>query len=139
MKTNLLPRYQNSFGQNMDRLPKIIMRIKKIKFLLLLGWMFSSSISFAQNLTFTIDNATTSGDTVFETIVIGGNTYVLTAVASGGPAWLWDNGAGDLMFWSFDGSPGEEWAISVTANGIAANFTLNGFRYTSFGGDQNLA
>ncbi|MDH7445467.1 beta strand repeat-containing protein [Aquimarina sp. 2201CG14-23] len=79
-------------------------------------------------MNFTIDAATDNGTTITETIVDGGDTYVLTA-ASSNDAQLFDLGGGDQIFFTaVDGSL-PPWVVSITRNGSPVSFTLNGLDY----------
>ena len=143
MKTKSLPsqNYFSFFTKSQKLTPlKINVMIKKITLFLLFGWMIFSSQSFAQNLTFTIDNATVNGGTVTETILNGSDTYVLTAVHNPGTdAQLFDNGGGDLMFYIQDFINGaQKWTVSLSKNGLPVNFNLTGCDYASFGGDADF-
>ncbi|MDO6595504.1 T9SS type A sorting domain-containing protein [Oceanihabitans sp. 2_MG-2023] len=87
-----------------------------------------SYTSIAQNLNFTIDTATDNEVTITETIVNGGDTYVLT-IAHSGNEELDDLGGGDLIFYLSAIDPLTPHVLSITRNGIPTNFTLNGLDY----------
>lgn len=104
--------------------------MKKIYILLLL----ISSFCSAQNINFTIDDAVDNNVTITETIVNGGDIYVLT-VDHPGSETLDDLGGGDLVFYLGSGGSNvtEPYVLSITRNGFPANFSLNGLDYDTLG------
>jgi len=94
----------------------------------------------AQNVAFTIDNATTSGGIVTETVTIGGDTFTLTAThSSNSEASLFNNGGGDLLFfWGGSGVPNTNWEITVTQNGSPIAFDLVSLGFAGFVANGNI-
>ncbi|RED42934.1 putative secreted protein (Por secretion system target) [Winogradskyella eximia] len=101
------------------------------KFLLLVMLAFSWQ-SNAQNLNFTIDTAVDNGTSITETIVSGGDTYVLTVFHSGNEE-LDHLGGGDLIFYLSAIDPLTPYTLSITKNGSPTNFSLNSIDYDTLG------
>ncbi|MBU2920707.1 DUF5011 domain-containing protein [Winogradskyella psychrotolerans] len=101
------------------------------KFLLLVILAFSWQ-SNAQNLNFTIDTAVDNGTSITETIVSGGDTYVLTVFHSGNEE-LDHLGGGDLIFYLSAIDPLTPYTLSITKNGSPTNFSLNSIDYDTLG------
>ncbi|WP_405570124.1 immunoglobulin-like domain-containing protein [Winogradskyella sp. Asnod2-B02-A] len=101
------------------------------KFLLVVMLAFSWQ-SNAQNLNFTIDTAVDNGTSITETIVSGGDTYVLTVFHSGNEE-LDHLGGGDLVFYLSAIDPLTPYTLSITKNGSPTNFSLNSIDYDTLG------
>ena len=112
--------------------------MKKITLFIL---CLSTLLSGSQNVVFTIENATTSGATITETVIQNGNTYVLTAINTSGATASIFNFGGFQQFRSFDTSAvmNASWQISITENGTPLNFTFGSVDYLTIGqGTYNI-
>ena len=114
-----------NFGKTVKKLHVM----KKLYILL----MLISSICTAQNLNFTIDTAVDNGSSITETIVSGGNTFVLLIDHVQDVEELDNLGGGDLIFFLGSGSSSAPFVLSITRNGNAADFNLNGIDYDTLG------
>lgn len=96
---------------------------------LIIFLVFTAFIGYSQDLTFTINTATTSGSTVSETVIDGTDTYILTA-STLKDAVLEDLGTGDMVFYAGQVDTSlTPWTITITKNGTATNFTLTKIDY----------
>nr|WP_321246700.1 T9SS type A sorting domain-containing protein [uncultured Psychroserpens sp.] len=95
-------------------------------------FMLSGYFGIAQNLNFTIDTAIDNGTSITETIVSGGDTYVLTVFHSGNEE-LDNIGGGDLIFFLSAIDPLTPYTLSIKKNGELINFKLNSIDYDTLG------
>ncbi|WP_339751527.1 T9SS type A sorting domain-containing protein [uncultured Winogradskyella sp.] len=110
---------------------------KKTKFysILLCCFLFLTAYSIkAQNLNFTIDTAVDNGTNITETLVSGGDTYVLTIDHPIDIETLDNLGGGDLIFYlGTTTAATAPFNLTLTRNGIAINFNLNSIDYDTLG------
>lgn len=109
---------------------------------ILAGAFCFAAISAVQSqVTFTIDNANTSGNTVTESVMSGGDTYVLTATHSVGGATAQLSPGPDSKFYATGFFPStQNWTVTVTRNGSPINFDVDQVVYDNpNGGDYAYA
>ena len=94
--------------------------------------LLSSFSVVSQTINFTIDTAIDNGVSITETILNGGDTYILTIFHSGNEE-LDDLGGGDLVFYLSAIDPLTPYTLSITKNGNPTNFTLMGIGYDTLG------
>ncbi|MBQ0787688.1 MAG: T9SS type A sorting domain-containing protein [Oceanihabitans sp.] len=101
--------------------------IKSIRvFCVLLLFSYSA---IAQNINFTINTAVDNGTNITETISVGGVNYVLTIDHAIDVESLDDVGGGDLIFYLGGSRSSLPFILTITRNGVLANFDLIGIDY----------
>ena len=90
--------------------------------------LFSYSVS-AQNINFTIDTAVDNGTNITETISLGGINYVLTIDHAIDVESLDNLGGGDLIFYLGGSRSPLPFVLTITRDGVLANFNLIGIDY----------
>ncbi|WP_055442710.1 T9SS type A sorting domain-containing protein [Lacinutrix himadriensis] len=90
--------------------------------------LFSYS-AIAQNINFTINTAVDNGTSITETISVGGVNYILTIDHAINVESLDDLGGGDLIFYLGGSRSPLPFVLTITRDGVLANFDLIGIDY----------
>jgi len=109
--------------------------MKILRLLIFISFGFFTLNAYSQSIVFPITNASVSGGTLTEEVIVNNDTFRMKAQHTETRGATIFNDMGNFMFfWTFQNFPSQtkSWTITLEKNGSPVNFDLNSINYKSF-------